>query len=142
MAQPLSLQDALAVLDTYNRQIEALTRQLNFLQAVLDETGRARDSLEGLRKEAHDDVLIPLGANTFVRGKATDKKVAIAGIGAGYAVEKTWDEAEARLAEREAEIRKEMDRVTQATVQLQREAARLQEELEAAVDESPSGRRP
>ena len=130
----VSMQDAFAVLDTYQRQIQTLVRQLDFLGAVLEEVTRAKNSLEGLKGESSADVLIPLGANTFIRGSATDKKVAISGIGAGYCVEKPWPEAIARLTQREADIRGELERVSQATVELQQEAARLQEQLEEAQE--------
>lgn len=131
--------DALAVLDTYQRQISALSRQLDFLNAVFEETVRARASLEGLAEEKEKEVLVPLGANTFIRGSATDRKVAITGIGAGYSVEKPWDQAVQQLKQREADVQSEIQRVAQAVVQLQQEAAQLQEDLEEQLGPGASG---
>lgn len=136
---PATLQDALAVLETYQRQVQALVRQLDFLGGLSEEVGRARRALDGLKEGREDEIIIPVGANNFVRGKATDKDVAITGIGAGYAVEKPFPDAIERLQKREDEIRAEMERVSQATVQLQQESARLQEELEEAMADTGRG---
>lgn len=131
MAERVDLEQALALLDTYHRQIEALTRQLNFLQAVLGETVQAREALEGLRKEDQADVLVPVGGNTFLEARVTQKQRVLSGIGAGLSIQKPWSEAESGLAKREGQIREELQHVSEAVVRLQQEAATLEEELQA-----------
>lgn len=127
-------EQALAVLDTYQRQIDALSRQLSFLQTVHDETVRARETLESLKQTPKEDLLIPLGSNTFIHAKATQSDVAISGIGAGYAVENTWEEAIARLGKRREEVEGEMRRLSEGIVRLQQEASALQEELQRDLE--------
>lgn len=134
MSEPATLEDALAVLQVYQRQLEGVTNQLELLEAVLDETARARETLEGLREEGEDVVLIPVGAQTYLRGKVTDLKVALAGIGAGYSVEKPWDESTSRLSKREEEVRGEIARLSQAAGELQSQATRLQADLDRALE--------
>lgn len=124
------LQQALSVLDTYQRQIEVLTRQFNFLQVVLNETVQARDALTGLRKEPSKEILVPLGANTYLYAQAAKKDRVIVGIGASLSTEKSVEDAEGQLSARETDVRGEMQKLSQAIVQLQQEAARLQEEIE------------
>jgi len=128
-----TVEQALAVLDSYHRQIEALSRQVQFLQAVHEETRRAREALEGLRQEKSNEVLVPVGANTFIHAQATRKDKALTGIGAGLSVEKPWADVEKRLTEREAEVRAELERLSQAGMRLQDEAAALEEEIQAAM---------
>jgi prefoldin alpha subunit len=126
-----TVDQALAILETYQRQIEALSRQIQFLQSLHDDNERAREALEGLRKEPANEILVPLGANTFIHAQATRKDKALTGIGAGLSVEKTWAEAEKRLADRDAEIRGEMERLGQAGMRLQQEAAALEDEIQS-----------
>jgi prefoldin alpha subunit len=130
---PLDVEQALAVLDSYNRQIEAVARQVNLLQAVLAETVRARQSLAGLRDEPSQEILVPLGANTFLRAQASEKEKVLTGIGAGVTVETSWNDAEKRLTEREGDLQRELQRLSDGLLRLQQEAAALQAELEADV---------
>lgn len=134
MADPRAdVEQALAVLDTYHRQIDAVSRQLQFLQALHGETRRARETLEGLQAEPSAEILMPLGASTFIHGQATQKGTAISGIGAGLSVEKSWEETQKLLAAREQEIAAEVQRLSEAGVRLQQEAAALEEEIQAGM---------
>lgn len=137
MAERLTVDRAFQVLETYNRQIELLMRQLNFIQAVADETRRARASLEGLGKAASGELLVPLGANTFIHAKLTDTDQVLAGIGASLSVHQKVDEAKARLGSREDDLRKEMQGLSEEVVRLQQEAGALQEEIQAAMEGAP-----
>lgn len=135
MAGRAEVDQALAVLDTYHRQIEVLTRQLNFLQAVLNEAARARESLEGLETETNKELLVPLGSNTFLYATLANRERVLSGIGAGITLEKTWEEAKAGLAKREDEVQQEMQRLSESTVRLQQEAAKLQEDVQTSLNE-------
>lgn len=139
MAEGPDVEQALAVLDTYQRQIDALSRQLSFLQAIHQEVAQARAALEGLRAEPSQEILVPLGANTFIHAQVSQKDLALTGIGAGLSVEKSWPEAEQRLAARSEEVQREMQRITEGIVRLQQEAAALQDEVQADIDRLNGG---
>lgn len=126
-------EQALAVLDQYQRQLDAVARQIQFLQALLTEATRAKASLAGLKAEPTGELLVPLGANTFIHAKAAQKGKALMGIGAGINVERSWDDAEAQLSKREDEIQTEIQRLNEAGLRLQQEAAALEEEMQAGV---------
>ncbi|MDR1690238.1 MAG: prefoldin subunit alpha [Candidatus Methanoplasma sp.] len=88
------LRQAMAVLDTYNAQLEALNRQVRLLQVSLEDATRARESFKALADaEEGDEILIPVGASSFVPAKVTGKKKAIVGIGNRFSAEKDMDEA-------------------------------------------------
>lgn len=136
MAQPRSdVQQSLVLLDTYQRQLEAISQQLNLLQSVLEDAHRAHDAIEGLEKEASRELLVPLGSNTFIYADAKKGDRVLTGIGAGYSMEKTRADAARQVAKRAEEIQKEMQRLTEAAVQMQSEAARLEEELNEVMDQ-------
>lgn len=120
-------QDALVQLDAYQRQLEVAARQVELIQSALDEATRAKRSLEALDEEKSSEILLPLGASTFVRGTVTNRETTITGIGAGYATERPRAKALELLADREKTLKEEMDHMMQAAFQLQQEIARLQE---------------
>jgi prefoldin alpha subunit len=88
------LRQAMAVIEAYTAQIEALNRQVRLLQISLDDTNRARDSFRALAdaKEG-DEILVPVGVSSFVPMKVTGKKTALVGIGNRLATEKDLEEA-------------------------------------------------
>ncbi|MDR3075262.1 MAG: prefoldin subunit alpha [Candidatus Methanoplasma sp.] len=88
------LRQAMAALETYNAQLEALSRQVRLLQISLEDTVRARESFKALSgAEEGDEILIPVGASSFIPAKVTGKKKAIVGIGSRLSAEKDLDEA-------------------------------------------------
>ncbi len=44
-------------------------------------------------EEERPEILVPIGAGSFLKGVIVDRENAIVSIGAGYAVEKTLDDA-------------------------------------------------
>ena len=127
-----NVQDAMMALEVYQRQLDMVSRQIEVLQGALDEIVRARRSLEALSDEKSNDVLVPVGSSTFLRASLKDRDTVITGIGAGYATEKTREDTIKRLVEREAQVNQDLERMMQGAVQLQQEAAELQERIETA----------
>src|ERR1041385_7496857 len=117
-------QQALA-LELYQRQLDALSRQIEFLQGVLDDLRRAQTALESFGESANREVLVPLGASTFVRGRIEDADQILLGIGAGYATERPRADAIAQLSSRAEQVEKELERAMQTAVQLQQDAAQF-----------------
>lgn len=127
---PRDAQEAALTLELYQRQLDAISRQIDFLQGVRDEIVRAQRTLEGLGEAINQDVLVPMGASTFIAGKIDPNSPVIVGIGAGYATERTRGEAVTLLEQRAKQAEGELDAMMQTAVQLQQEAARLSEGME------------
>jgi prefoldin alpha subunit len=88
------LRQALSVLDVYKAQLDALSQQAQILQMSLEETIRARETLKALADaKKGDDILIPIGAASFVSAKASGDKKAIVGIGGRISAEKDLESA-------------------------------------------------
>jgi prefoldin alpha subunit len=105
MVDDNELRQALMILENYEAQLEALDRQVRLLQVSLEDTARARDSFKALAdaKEG-DEILIPVGASSFMHAKVTAKRTAIVGIGNRVSVEKDLNEAVAFMTEGVNEI--------------------------------------
>ncbi|UAL07744.1 MAG: prefoldin subunit alpha [Candidatus Methanogranum gryphiswaldense] len=88
------LRQAMAVLESYNKQLESLGRQAQVLQASMDDILRARETLKALKdaKEG-DEVLLPIGASSYINVNVSAKTKVIVNVGNRVSIEKTIDEA-------------------------------------------------
>ncbi|MDR2846488.1 MAG: prefoldin subunit alpha [Candidatus Methanoplasma sp.] len=131
------LRQALAVLDTYNAQLEALTRQVRMLQLSVEETTKAREAFKALAdaKEG-DEILVPVGASSYIPVKVSGKKSAIIGVGSRVAVEKDLDEAVEFMSANGIEISEALKKTVNALSDLENRAA----ELTAAIQQEYSDR--
>jgi len=77
------------------------------------------------------DVLIPLGGDTIIRVRPSERASALVGIGSGVVVEHSYPEVEKILSERVSEMEKVQQRMIGNLDQLraatQTESARLQQ---------------
>ncbi len=88
------LRQAMTVLDSYNKQLETLSRQTQVLQASMDDLLRARETLKAMKdaKEG-DEILLPIGASSYINVNVSKNTKVIVNIGSRISVEKTIDEA-------------------------------------------------
>ncbi len=97
------LRRGLAVLDQYREQLEALAQQQEIVRVSLEEHMRAKETL--LRyKEAGKaaEVLVPVGANSFLVAEVKDPEKAFVGIGSDLIV---FDEIPKQIERLDARIK-------------------------------------
>ena len=126
------LRRAVANLELVRAQMENLGRQEELLRITLEEVARARETL--LRaKDAGEgsELLMPIGANSFVFGSLRDPGRVIVGIGSDVAIELPTDDAIGRLEARVKAI-EEAERGLAARMQ---ELSVAEEETSAKVQE-------
>jgi prefoldin alpha subunit len=120
------LRQAMAILEAYNNQLEVLNRQVRLLQVSLEDTTRAREAFRVLANAKEgDDILIPVGASSFVPAKVTGEKRAIVGIGNRLSVEKDLDEAAAFMDNSANEISKALREAISALDEIEKMATEL-----------------
>ena len=109
------LRQALATLDAYKNQLNALTQQSQLLQASFEETLRASETLKAFAaaKEG-DEILVPVGASSFVTAKVTASPKAVVGIGNKISVEKSIDEASKFIGDNLAEIKDALTKLNES----------------------------
>jgi len=124
------LRQAMAVLETYNYQLEALTRQVRLLQVSLEETTRAREALKALKdaKEG-DEILIPIGASVLIPVKVSGEDKAIVSIGNRMSTEKSLEDALTFMED----SGKEVSEALKETINTLEEVEKRTSELTAAV---------
>jgi prefoldin, archaeal alpha subunit/eukaryotic subunit 5 len=88
------LRQALTVREAYMAQLDMLTQQVQLLQMSVEEAARAQDTLRNLKNAKEgDEILIPIGAASFIPAKVSATGKAIVGIGNRVSVEKSIDDA-------------------------------------------------
>ena len=123
-------------------QAQLLAQNLELLTLGRDEFKAVKETLEELKKtEGEVEILVPIGAGSFLKGKITDKENAIVSVGAGYAVEKNLDSAieylEKRIKEYDGAIAKTQEALRKIEEQLG-ELARKVQEIQAGKSASQS----
>ena len=114
------LRQMLALMDSYKNRVEALTRHAQVLRSTLDEVNMADTSIKTLidAKEG-DEIMVPIGASSFMNVKVTSNKNIIVGIGSGISVEKTPEEASKFMEANAAEISEALKKTVDAVQEVQ-----------------------
>ena len=111
---------------------ETLQTRLNMVEASLADLRVAHSTLEGIKVQKIDDqILIPIGGNTYVKAKLDDPTNVITGIGAEVATEKSVDETTERINQQLSELEKIRTSIqqqfSQVATRLEQDRARLNE---------------
>ncbi len=124
------LRQAMQTLESYNKQLENVSRQARILQNSRDDTVRAHRTLEALNEaKPGDEVLVPIGSSCLVNVCVSDKKEAIVGVGSKVSVSKDFPSAIEYL---DTGI-KELNEAIQKTVAAMQEIQAYVEQLSAAI---------
>ena len=114
-------------------QAQLLAQNLDLLTMGRNEFQAVKETIEGLKKteDERPEILVPIGAGSFLRGTLIDKNNAIVSVGAGYAIEKSLDDAveylEARIREYDGAIAKTQEGLKSLEGRLQELAQRAQQ---------------
>jgi prefoldin alpha subunit len=91
--------------EAYRLQAEALQRNLEMVDASLGELEMVVQSLGEIKNQGkNNEILVPLGADSYVSSRIMDTRRVILGIGAGVAVKKPIEEAKKDLEGRMEEL--------------------------------------
>src|SRR3989440_12115046 len=97
------LRRGIAVLDQYRAQIETLAQQQEIVRISLEEHMRARETLLRYREAGKAaEVLVPIGANSFLVAESKDIKKAFVSIGSDLLV---YDEMDRQVERLDARIK-------------------------------------
>ncbi|MEE9592089.1 MAG: prefoldin subunit alpha [Thermoplasmata archaeon] len=101
MAEEAGLQQAVTALEATRAQLEALTRQEEALRYSLQEYSRARDTMAKYQDSpVGTEILVPIGANSFLFAQIADVERAIVGLGAEVALDDSIESAIERMDNR------------------------------------------
>ena len=119
------LRRGIAVLDQFREQIEALAQQQEIVRISLEEHLRAKETLTRYREAGRGtEVLVPIGANSFLVAESKDVDRAFVSIGSDLVV---FDEITSQLERLDARIKS----ITEAANAIGQRLGEMQRRAEA-----------
>ena len=125
------IRELIANIQVNQQRMDALQQQGNLLQMSLTDLDNALKALTTLEGKGEDqELLVPIGAGSFVHAKLADPDKVIIGLGAGVSVEKNFADSKGIIQSRRGELEKAMLETTSVMDQVAQELARLQQEAQ------------
>ena len=113
------------------QRMDALQQQANLVQMSLNDLDNALKSLTALDGKGEDqEMLVPIGAGSFIHAKLANSDKVIIGLGANVSVEKNFADAKVTIQGRRTELEKVLLDTTGAIDQVASELSRLQQEAQ------------
>lgn len=114
MSKEMSEEERMQMLE----QIQAMQQEAQKIEEQIIHLERRRaeleiilSSLDEIKNQESDELLIPIGSGLFVEGKITNKTDALINIGSNIVVKKNFDEAKKIINEQILEINKVKDQL-------------------------------
>ena len=125
------IRELVARIQINQQRMEALQQQGNLVQMSLTDLDNALKALTTLEGKGEDqELLVPIGAGSFVHAKLADPDKVIIGLGAGVSVEKNFADSRGIIQSRRTELEKALLDTTSAIDQVAAELARLEQEAQ------------
>ena len=109
------LRQAIAAMESYKERVEALSRQVQVLRVSLEEVTMSSDALKAFKNAKEgDEIMVPVGASSFITVKVTSNRNVVVGIGSNISVEKDIDDAIGYMDANNAEIAEALKKSAEA----------------------------
>ncbi len=129
-----------AMLENLKQQLDALGKQQQLIQLAVEEHVRARETVKSLTNGSPgDEVLIPIGADSYVHAKISDNRTIIVGVGSSTSIRRTPEEAEKILDEKLDELSRAFKAISDRASKLEQMAQELSEKVQLQYDALQAG---
>jgi len=139
LARRVSREEELAALIADARRLEALSSLLRELatraEAYLAELKLAGSTLDGLSGQEGAEVLVPIGAGSYVWARVERVDKVVVGVGADVAIEMDVEKAKEVIGERMAEAERALNDYVRRLAEVERALAAYRERMRALVEE-------
>jgi prefoldin alpha subunit len=129
------LKQALSALELYRAQAESLAEQQQVLQISLQEYVRAKETMtnwKGTKKG--DEILVPIGGNSFVFAQVRVVDKALVGIGSGVTVERPIGAAITSIDARIKELTEAQKKLGESLSTVEMRSSQLTQAVQAEYD--------
>lgn len=138
------LRQAMAALETARAQLDALVRQEEILRMSLEEFVRARETMARFAEAPiGTEILVPIGANSFLFASVANIEKCIVGIGSDIALEDSLDRALERMDKRIEQLQEVqkglLERIGEMESRVNQYAVAVQQAYEKVQRESGEG---
>lgn len=133
------LSQSMETLEMAKMRLENMSKEAEILQMSLNEHIRALETLKAYAKAGEGkEILIPVGAGTFLPAKSTGANTALVSIGTGLSVEKKLDEAVVTLEKSAGEVELEERKLIQEMKNLEKQAQLLSQRVQMLSQGGPA----
>ena len=133
------LSQSMEALEMAKMRLENMSKEAEILQMSLNEHIRALETLKAYSKVGEGkDILVPIGAGTFLPARSTGGGNALVSIGVGLTVEKKLDEAIEALEKSAGEVELEERKLLQEMKNLEKQAQLLSQRVQSLSQGGPS----
>ena len=140
MTEESDLRENMMRLETAKAQLEGLSKQQELIQLAIEEHVKARETVKSLAKSsAGEELMIPVGADSYIYAKATEKKEVVIGVGSGVSIQRNAEEAEKILDTRVEELAQAFQKVAEMAAQTEGAMQELSERIQQQYDRVQSG---
>ena len=127
----------ITLIEYYKEQLNSLEIQLQISQSALTDYTKAKLTLEHLSKATKEnDILIPIGGGTFIKGTLGEKEKILTDVGAGIVTEKPLKDALAKVNERIQLMQSNRDKLISLAQKIQTEAAELSQKTQELMQQT------
>ncbi len=117
----------LMVYQQYQAEAEAIVRQLGLFQLSVEGCEKALKAVEAMETaEEGQEMLVPIGQDSFIHAKLTTKDKVIVGVGAGVSIEKSAAEAKESLNKRKTQLSEASGKLNQTLSKIEQEMGKIQ----------------
>jgi len=128
MKEKEELQKKIIAYRVLESKLNSFVKQRDILLSKLVEIQNTLTSIEEIKKRK-DEILFPLGSETFMRGRIVSENKIIVGIGANIALEKTMEDAKKILEKRKLEIETNLNEIQKSILNISSQLEKLGPEI-------------
>jgi prefoldin alpha subunit len=133
------LSQSMEALEMAKMRLENMSKEAEILQMSVNEHIRAIETIKAYARTGEGkDLLIPIGAGTFIPARSTGSDRALVAIGTGLSIEKPFDDAVAALEKAAAEVELEERKLIQEMKNLEKQAQLLSQRVQS-LSQGPGG---
>lgn len=108
-------------------EADAIVRQLGLFQLSLEGCEKAIKAVEAMETaEDGQDMLVPIGQDSFIHAKLATRDKVVIGVGAGASIEKTTIDAKVSLNSRKAQLLEASGKLSQTLSKIEEEMGKIQ----------------
>jgi prefoldin alpha subunit len=119
-------------------RIDALIRQRDFFLNKAIELQNTIASIDEIAK-SKEEILFPIGSESYSFGKVVDKDKIIVEIGAGIALEKSFEEAKEIIRKRKTDIETAVKAIQEDVQKLSQSLSSLEFEIQSLAEKKEAG---
>ena len=135
MPSEQQVRDTYMMLESAKAQVEGLARQQELIQLAVEEHVRARETIKQIAKGvADDEILVPLGADSYIHARISNNKDAIVGVGSGVSIRRSPEEAEKILDSKIDDLSRAFKSIADKVAQTEALIQELTEKVQSQYD--------